>query len=310
MPSHHDIILKWANDNVDSGILCHEIIAHTPYSTVIKIYAHDGDVFYLKQTPPALFVEALNLEHMHAHYKLSFIPQILKSNAQLNAFITSDCGGEPLREYFKNGFDPHLMAKAIAQYQDFQDQTARNFDQFIKLGASDWRLSNFPKLYLDLLADETVMTLCNFNEKQRVILEQSLVEVEEIVEILAQYNLPQRVNHSDFHDGNVVINHQTRDLFIIDWGEINIAPAILSHFCSLYNISSRYALKDDKVAHHIIMEQILKPYNGQKLPLEMIERLANIYYAFSIQNVVHASKASDAVWGKRIRFALDVFLGL
>ena len=34
-----------------------EIILKTPYSSVIKFYTADGN-FYLKETPPSLFIEA------------------------------------------------------------------------------------------------------------------------------------------------------------------------------------------------------------------------------------------------------------
>ena len=85
-------------------------VAATPWSSVHRILSDKGSV-YLKQTPPALFLESKITPILHAQFPEN-TPHIIAANKDLHCFLMEDAG-QPLREYFKAGFQSELLGCAL-----------------------------------------------------------------------------------------------------------------------------------------------------------------------------------------------------
>ncbi len=228
-------------------------VAATPWSSVHRILSDKGSV-YLKQTPPALFLESKITPILHAQFPEN-TPHIIAANKDLHCFLMKDAG-QPLREFFKAGFQSELLGCAIQKYTAIQTAFAAQINQFLDLGVPDWRLNKLPDLYGQLLTEKDLLIADGLTQSELNQLHDLLPTLTRLCGQLASYKIPETLDHCDFHDNNILIEAQTQKLTIIDWGEVVITHPFFSLVHCLHDAAYRYILQ--KTDHAVLEKACFK----------------------------------------------------
>ena len=222
----HTPILKWATGYLNCQD--YEIVVETPWSQVIR-FATSAGAIYLKQTPPALFLEPkiiqLLCDSFHAN-----VPTVIASNDALHGFLMKDAG-ITLRSYLKTNFQPELLLMTIDQHTKIQRSAEHYLESFLALGAPDWRLEKLPQLYEQLISKTEFLTAEGLSDQELQILRDLIPHFTAQCAALSQYHIPATLVQPDFNTNNTLFDPNTQTLTFIDWGEI-----VISHpFFALHN---------------------------------------------------------------------------
>lgn len=291
MKNHTDI-LNWATEClVSKGYLLQgpaEIVVQAPWSIVTRL-STSTENFYLKQTPPLLFLEPrimkLLLDQMQAS-----VPIVIGSNNDLCCFLMED-SGQTLRSYLKSKFQPKLLCEAIEQFTAIQRITENHLDSFFELGVPDWRLNKIPTLYMQLLSQTEFLKTEGLNDQELQILHDLIPILLKQCERVSSYQIQETLVQPDFNTNNILFNPNTKKMTCIDLGEI-----VISHpFFSLHNFliqATRYHdVKEGSVTHHQLLQACCKNWlniaSNQLLEVySLVKELWPVYCALSFYRLM------------------------
>lgn len=197
-----------------------ENVLNTPWSYVIRFETSDGYI-YLKHTPELIALEATIIQVLHDQFHAP-VPTVIAHNTELNCFLMKDAG-RSLREILKLKFDAALLCKAIDQFTSMQLAVADHVNIFLNMGVPDWRLDKLPNLYMQLLSQKEILIADGLSEREISELEKLLPKVFNLCRKLSDYAIKPSIVQPDFNDNNTLIADISRDMTIIDLGEIVIS---------------------------------------------------------------------------------------
>ncbi|CEG57791.1 aminoglycoside phosphotransferase family protein [Legionella fallonii] len=244
---NNDAATQWALDYLESHdckLVAIQKIVEPAHSIVKKISTSQG-VFYLKQTPPALFLEPDTISLLQDQ-GCQHIPTVIAKNDRYHCFLTAACGDVSLRVQFsKDSIDMDLLARGISHYVSIQRTLENDTPKLIAFGLHDWRLDKFPLLYRELIQETDLLIADGLSQKEITTLNQAYDLCVEQCERLSQYKIPETINHCDFHDNNILLDSKTGELSIIDWGETVIGHPFFSLNTCLWNLTYFHNVKPD-----------------------------------------------------------------
>lgn len=213
----------WAYDWLNlRGYSCSEppdIIREVPWSQISRFVTTQGDV-YLKWAAPAFALEASLLAYLGDNFSDTIVP-ILANNSELDVFLMPDCG-EPLRQYIKRTGDVNILADIVKQYANIQIHCFNRINDLKALRLPDWGMQEFPKMYEELIQDHKLLHYEGLSRDELQALHHQGPELRRLCQSLENIGIPHSIEHCDFHDNNILIQHgHTR---INDWGD-----AVISH---------------------------------------------------------------------------------
>lgn len=258
----HEKSLQWAaqflstHKNLD--IIYHQLIIETPYSTVYRIATKQCD-FYLKQTPEALFIEAKMLKFLKQS-GCDNTPELLAANNILHCFLMKPCGDESLRHIFNGTIELNHLILGISNYTKIQRTLENKIEQLLSLNIPDWRLNIFPELYAKLTKQNNLLTDDGLTKKEIEQLQQRTSMCAELSNQLSQCNLPQTINHCDFHDNNMLLDRKSGAITIIDWGEAVISHPFFSLHGCLWNSTYFNNLTPSSPLYEKLQAQCISPW--------------------------------------------------
>jgi Phosphotransferase enzyme family len=232
-----------------------ETILQTPWSSVYRFITQQG-YCYLKKVPAALSRESQVIDLLQKACAAP-VPTLIANSPQEHCFLMQDAG-IPLREFFKQGFDAELFIKIIHDYIAVQHKSITYLPDFLNLGVSDWRLTKIPELYLELIQQEELLRADGLTNAELKQLSQLTPKLMGLCEQLSGYAIPDTFNHSDFHDNNILIDLKTRQITLIDLGEVDITHPFFSLSNILHWIKKNGALEKD--AYQDLQQQALQPW--------------------------------------------------
>lgn len=295
---NHKNILQWAMQSIsakyDTSVIHHECLIETAYSTVYKIETNKT-VFYLKQTPIALFQETDMLEFLHQK-KCQFIPMLLAKNDELSCFISISCGDISLRNLFKSNINSQFIKKGIANYTRIQRLLEKQVNSLLNLGRGDWQLEKFPSHFLKLLGHTDLLLSDGLTERELLQLKQAHSFCAELCQKLDAFQIPETLSHCDFHDNNLILDRKTGQVSIIDWGEVVVAHPFFSLNGCLWNLSYFHGLNESNQLYHDIRRQCIQPWFSLHEEDRLLEafgiahQLLGIYAALSYQQMYAATE--------------------
>lgn len=293
--------IQWALEylvyNHQFNIINHERIVKTAYSVVYKINT-TKEIIYLKQTPKLLFLEAKTLIYLN-QLGCHHIPIIIAENNNLNCFLMKSCGEASLRHLFKGEIDLNKLNTGILNYTDIQRRLEANLPQLLALGIPDWRLERFPLLYQQLIKQEPLLMNDGLSKKEMIQLNEYYESCMNLCEELTKYTLPATLNHCDFHENNMLLNKNTGEISIIDWGETVISHPFFSLNGCLWNITYFYTVKQHDKLYQKLQLQCIKPwldlYDEEQLlkALNMANQLGGVFAALSYERLYHATRIEN-----------------
>lgn len=234
-----------------------ENVQNTPWSSVVRFATSKGYI-YLKHTPELLSLEASIIQILQDQFNIS-VPEVIAHNAALNCFLMKDAG-KSLREVLKQKFDAALFCKAIDQFTSMQLTVADHVNIFIDMGVPDWRLDKLPDLYMHLLSQKEILIADGLSEKEISELEKLLPEVYRLCQKLSDYAIKPSIVQPDFNDNNTLIADTTRNITIIDLGEIVISHPFFSLINCLQQAKKHHALTDEDATYQRLLDACLKNY--------------------------------------------------
>jgi len=207
--------VQWAIDyltrQASVRIVNHYNVVQTPYSQVHKIETIQ-DVFYLKQTPRILFLEAKILAFLHEQ-GCQNIPEFVAENEMLHCFLMRSCGDVSLRHLFNGETDIVLMSQGILHYTKIQRTMEPTISELINIGALDWRLPQFTSCYENLLQQKSLLLSDGLNQNEIDNLVRLIPLCATLCDELSQHPIPATINHCDFHENNMIIDKKNWGYF-------------------------------------------------------------------------------------------------
>ena len=237
--------IKWATDLlVSKGYALTnspETFVEAPWSTVIRI-STATEIFYLKLTPPLLFLEPQVMQLLKDQMQAS-VPDVVGSNNELCCFLMKDAG-QTLRSYLKNTAQYELLSRAIAEFTTMQRSTENHLDSFFKIGVPDWRMNKLPGEYKQLISQTELLKAEGMTDEEVQILQDLIPTFTRQCELVSRYPIPETLVQPDFNTNNIMFNLNFKKMAFIDLGEI-----VISHpFFSLINFNYQATL------HHSVKE--------------------------------------------------------
>ena len=102
-----------------------EVVHETPYSYVAKLQVSEH-AYYLKKTPPQLYIEASVIKVLRQRCGVTNVPEIIAKNDDLSCFLMRSCGDMTLRDIFDKNFDDKLFYKGLASYHELQVKASKH----------------------------------------------------------------------------------------------------------------------------------------------------------------------------------------
>lgn len=292
---HDAEIISWAKEIIgitdDMVFAQSKALVKTPWSNVLEISTGRNPV-YLKQTPPNLFIEVDIIKKCRELCGITDIPEVIAVNRTLYCFLMKGCGGASLRTVFDGHFNVDLLVQGLQVYKNMQQATAAHLDVFLQAGVPDWRLQHFPKLYQSLVNNEEFLQTHGLVAAQIKILQNAVSLVETLCQELSNYGILECLNHSDFHENNMLLDSITQKVSIIDLGETAInhplfsLVAFLEIPCDRYNVA--YASTDYQKLYETCFNGWLKDKKSMTRVLEIINILLPVYLLFAQKRFLDA----------------------
>ncbi len=286
MNAENNSVLLWAQNYLNQqGYSTQEpfrLIQSSAWAKVYQITTTKG-YLYLKQIPKSFAIEPNLLRYLRSLFP-SLVPEVLSHNSNLRCFLMRG-RGTPLREIFAINYQVDLAKEALKSYVQIQTGLISQIDSLLALDVPDWRLANLPDLYLKLFHESEFLNHDGLtsNELQHLI---SLhPRVTELCQHLAQYSIPETIEHSDFHENNIV--YQAQHLTIIDWGESVISHPFFSLISFLMNMTRPHQIKEQNKIYTILQDTYLRYWHAfepQERLLDafaLAKRLSPIKYCLS-----------------------------
>jgi hypothetical protein len=203
-----------------------------------------------------------------------------------------ECGDASLRTVFDGHLNVALLVLGLQVYRRIQQATAPHVDAFLQAGVPGWRLEHFPKLYQNLVSNEDFLQAHGLGALQIKILQDAVGKVETLCQALSKYGIPECLNHSDFHENNMLFSNTTKKVSIIDLGETAInhpffsLAAFLKVSCDRYNIE--FASADYQKLHKTCFNGWLDDEKSIITVVELINMLLPVYWLFAEKRFLDA----------------------
>lgn len=164
------------------------------------------------------------------------VPKIIAINNDLNCFLMEDAG-VPLSKFLKMEIKMDLLVRSLTICANSQRKAVKHLDTLLSIGVPDWRLVKLPGLYLRLLQREALLKSDGLSSAEIKALYTLYPRFSFLCDCLSRLNIPETLEHTDFHDNNILIknNHLT----IGDWGDAVISHPFYS-LVSYLNSATRY----------------------------------------------------------------------
>jgi hypothetical protein len=216
---------------------------HTyPWSIVLRVPTSEGPLFF-KATAP-LPSHEVALTHALAAWRPDCMPELLATDLKRGWMLMRD-SGKMLREFIRPARDLTPWRAVLPLYAGLQIELAERVPQLLALGAPDRRLAALPGLYAGLLADAAIFNLDQpaglTSDEYRRLLELA-PRFARLCAELAAFDIPESLNHGDFHDGNVLLNEGRITFF--DWGDCSVTHPFISLRTVFVSIENSLQLED------------------------------------------------------------------
>lgn len=251
---HNQTQIDWANDILAGYVVGQwQPVRSTPWSSVSSIATSKGLVFLKSMAKPFCKEPAiLALIEKHAP---GYATRIIVANNDLQCFLMHDAG-HPLRETLLSNFRTDYPERALTMCADIQIAMIQHVDNFIKAGVNDWRLVNIPSLYQKFIHDRIdILKEYGMSPSEITDYEDLGDPISDTCNVLADYDIPQTLEHSDFHDNNILIRDNR--LVIGDWGDASIGHPFFS-CVSFFDSAQRHHLITDQMKEHLIQIYLKK----------------------------------------------------
>lgn len=274
-----------------------EVVVETPWSVVVR-FITDRGLYYIKQTPLDLFVEVDVIDVIQRCVPDSRLPKLLSKNKDYNCFIMDSCGDCSLRTKFNGKIDANLLFKGFKEYIRIQRSFEKNPDSLLAIGVPDWRLSNIPELYAELLTKKDMLFEEGLTQDELVKLKDMIPKIESICKYVFAQSIKETLVNCDFNENNLIINVGTGQISIVDWGESVIAHPYFSIASLLMSSARRYKLELDGDLLQSIKHRYISCWSDMASDKELENTFNNVMKLLPIFSSLGLYRLQAATKGK------------
>ncbi|MFC2064267.1 phosphotransferase [Chloroflexota bacterium] len=216
-----------------------EPVRTSPGSAVFSVLANGHRCYYLK-TCSAPFTHEPLLAAALDSWMPGSVPHVLAVDTARHWLLMVDAGPS-LRTRIQDEGDTTLSDEMLRRFAALQQEMIPRQEELLRMGVPDRRLEYLPAFYDELIADTPALLIGQKEGVSTKELEQLRAFapiVRQLCQQLADYNLPETLQHDDFHTANV--SHQ---FHFFDWGECYKAHPFYSLLIALRD--ARFTLEYD-----------------------------------------------------------------
>lgn len=241
---------SWIRDAVEpTGPL--ETIHVRAWSTVLRVPTADGDVWF-KANAPTLRHEA-ELLRLLAARRPELVPEPIALDLDRGWMLLRDAGTRLLEvAAAEQALDRWL--DVLPAYADLQLAVAGDVDELLEFGVPDLRLATLPERYERLVGELDHDDIARFRA--------AIPRVRELAAELAEFRLPETIQHDDLHDRNVFVGAEGGHR-IIDWGDAVVSHPFFSLSVTLEGVI-QWGLEDVEGSVETVpfRDAYLRPFGG------------------------------------------------
>lgn len=290
-----------------------EQIHRQPWSTVLRAPTADGLVFFKAVSPDIHHEVAITAALARWHADLVLQP--LAADSARGWMLLPD-GGARLRERIRADRDLGHWHALLPHYAELQIDLAARQDELLALGAADWRLAHFPRLYAELLNEHDQLWLDQpdgLPSADHARLLALAPHVSAWCAELAASGIPESLNHGDLHDGNIFFHNGNVRIF--DWGDGSVSHPFFSLRTTFVSIENSLGLEENAPEFVGVADAYLAPW-ARDMGMERLRavfalalRLAPLCGAFSWAGTVRSlTPALRADYNIQVPSLLQEFL--
>ena len=236
-------------------------VQRRPWSVLLRVSTAEGN-YYVKVCSPVLQHEP-GLTKALAGWTPDHILPLIAIDP-LHGWMLMPDGGPTLRSRFEAGADRSLWVRILPVYARMQIKMEEHTQELLRLGIIDRRLSTLPDQFETLLVDTSALrvgkkdglTLSEFEK-----INNEVPVFRELCGRLAEFGIPETLQHDDFHDGNIFYS-EDRPVFF-DWGECCLAHPFFSMVVGLNSIAYRFNLKPGDAHWSNLRDAYLAPWEAR-----------------------------------------------
>jgi hypothetical protein len=245
-----------------------------PWSTVLRVPTDDGDVWFKANMPTQAFEVAV-VETLAAR-RPDLVPTLLATDLQRGWMLQGD-GGTRLREILEETGDFDVWIEILPLYAELQMDVAADRDRLLAAGVPDRLLASLPGQFEEVLADAEALETLTQDERRRLAALAPCIEAE--CRELADYGLPETIQHDDLHDGQVFVR-DGRFLFF-DWGDACVSHPFYTLVVTLAVLAYRLELDHDAPELDRFRDAYLEPWTRFR-PLRELEQAYPFAYRLGV----------------------------
>jgi hypothetical protein len=245
-----------------------------PWSTVLRVPTDDGDVWFKANMPTQAFEVAV-VETLAAR-RPDLVPTLLATDLQRGWMLQGD-GGTRLREILEETGDFDVWIEILPLYAELQMDVAADRDRLLAAGVPDRLLASLPGQFEEVLADAEALETLTQDERRRLASLAPRIEAE--CRELADYGLPETIQHDDLHDGQVFVR-DGRFLFF-DWGDACVSHPFYTLVVTLAVLAYRLELDHDAPELDRFRDAYIEPWTRFR-PLRELEQAYPFAYRLGV----------------------------
>jgi len=262
------------------------------WSTVMHVPTNEGKIFFKATAGETIYEIALT--KLLAELQPDYMPELIAVEPSRGWMLMRD-GGEQLRASIRPTQDVKPWEPVITRYAELQISLADHISEFLALGIPDHRPVMLPALFTQLLADEEILMIDQekgLTTKEFDQLRSLQARFQKTCDAISTLEIPDSLNHGDFHDGNILIKNGRITFF--DWGDASVTHPFVS--LRTFFVSIEITLKLDEYAFTPEMELLLDLYLK---PWEKFAPKEDLLKAYELSKPV-ASVAKALAWQQTI----------
>lgn len=254
---------------------------------------------YYFKTCGALFAHEPQLVAALDLWMPGSVPHVLAIDSSRYWLLMADAG-QMLRTSIQADGGDTLSEEMLRRFASLQQKMIPHQKELLSMGVPDRRLDRLPFLYDELIADTPALHIDQNDGISTVDLEQLreyAPTVRKLCMRLAEYKIPETIQHDDFHTANV-----SENFIFYDWGECFIAHPFYSLLIALRD--AKFTLMYDQPTLDRLQNAYLQYWTDYASLMQLSEiltithQLAALSRALSwwqiIQNADDAYRAENA----------------
>lgn len=283
-----DDATTWIRDSVSSLGLEDpekiEPVREQPWGIVMRVSLPDRDVYFKAEGLGGTHEPPL-VRDIRAQWP-ELVPDVLALD-ETRAWMLMGDNGRPLWDVVDDPVERlRVFEEILPLYAQMQRGTTDHLETWMTYGVPDRRVSKLPRLLDELLGGQTAIGELPIDAELRRAIDSCLPDLAVVCAELDATPVPDALDHSDLHGGNVLVSSSERPR-LVDWGDACITHPFASPFAT-------FQLSFAKIAE------------DQRLPLAL--RLRDVYLQ-AWSDIASRDELvrwfSLAIWTAHVTRALD-----